>query len=157
MLKDQRRSTEVSITTQRDQSIEYLCPSARCEEGAILLGIVGEDGIVGYVTPRLIVNSEFVHQAHEGRAPEKRFRFSQPCIKSGCQQWTGSRCGLIDRVLNAIQEADTPNWSARTMPKCSIRPGCRWFAQAGPKACTGCPFVITNVRSDDQSTDIIIG
>ena len=140
----------------KPQDSSRLCPSARCEEGAILVGIVGEDGVIGYVNPQVTIGSDFVHRARKGRTPEKRFRFSQPCIESDCQQWTGCRCGVIDRVLKAVEEANVLDASSEALPKCSIRSQCRWFAQVGRKACTVCPLVITDVRPDDQSTDIVI-
>jgi len=141
------------MTDQRPHDSDRLCPSARCEEGAILVGIVGANGVVGYITPQVTINSDFVHQARKGRAPEKRFRFSQPCIESGCQQWTGCRCGVIDRALKAVEEANATDVSTRTVPKCSIRLQCRWFAQRGVEACTVCPLVITDVQSSGQSTE----
>lgn len=126
-------------------------PSARCEEGAILVGIVGENGVVGYITPQIKIDNDFVRQAHVGRAPEKRFRFSQPCIKSGCRQWTGSRCGVIDRVLGVVEETNVSSDAPiGVLPKCSIRPQCRWFAQVGRRACTVCPFVVTDLRPDER-------
>jgi hypothetical protein len=128
---------------EQTQSTERMCPSARCEEGAILLGIVGKDGVVGYVRPQMKVDAEFVRRAREGRKPEKRFRFSQPCIESGCQQWTGNRCGVIDRVLPAAQEAGAIDTSSNALPRCTIRPRCRWFAQVGRRACAVCPLVAT--------------
>ena len=54
---------------------ERLCPSARCEEGAILLGIVGKNGAVGYVRPLIKIDKNFVLEAHNGRAPENAFVF----------------------------------------------------------------------------------
>jgi len=139
-------SRSVSSERPQGQGSDRLCPSARCEEGAILLGIVGKDGVVGYVSPLITVDQDFVRQAHKGRAPEKRFRFSQPCIEGGCRQWTGSRCGVIDRALQATEEADTPDVWDGVLPKCSIRSRCRWFAQVGRRACTVCPLVMTDVE-----------
>ena len=26
-------------------------------------------------------------------------RFTAPCVREGCAQWTGSSCGVIERVL----------------------------------------------------------
>jgi hypothetical protein len=65
------------------------CPSARCQAGAVLLGIVSPDGTVAYITPQVRVDQPFVDRARQGRTPEARFRFAQPCIESGCG--TGSR------------------------------------------------------------------
>jgi hypothetical protein len=140
------------IPIQQSRTSEQLCPSARCEEGAILLGIVGEAGIVGYITPQVTIDPDFVRAAHLGRMPEKRFRFSQPCVESNCRQWTGSGCGLIDEVIEATQAANIEALVG-VPPKCSIRSRCRWFAQVGLEACAVCPLVITEGQPDDPAAE----
>ena len=135
------RPSDPSTASEGDQN-ERSCPSARCEVGAVLLGIVGRDGRVGYVTPRMTVDAEFVNAAQKGRSAEARFRFSQPCIESHCSQWTGSRCGLIDRVLESPEGSDITKQAQGTLPECVIRPSCRWFSQVGAKACEVCPLVV---------------
>lgn len=117
-----------------------LCPSGRCEEGSLLLGIVQGDGRIGFLGAPLRIDEAFVARAKEGRAPERRFRFGGRCIESGCRQWTGSRCGVIDDVM---AEAG-PQPAADGLPACGIRPQCRWFRQSGAEACAVCPFVITD-------------
>jgi hypothetical protein len=126
-----------------------LCPSARCEEGAYLVGIVGGDGVVGYVTPLLQVDTNFVRSARQGRGPERRFRFAQPCIEGGCANWDGTRCGVIDHALAAKAKADVD--VQRGLPRCSIRRWCRWFEQSGPAACSACPLVVTDLPTDRMS------
>jgi hypothetical protein len=103
--------------------------------------VIEADGTVGYITPRLTIDEEFVERARRGRAPERRFRFSGPCVEAGCRQWTGSRCGVIDRVLEAGVDDGAPERTG--LPHCAIRPSCRWFAQSGAEACGVCPLVIT--------------
>jgi hypothetical protein len=120
------------------------CPSARCEEGALLLGIVGDDGVVSYLTPRLSIDAAFVRQAYQGRAPEKRFRFAQPCAEGRCAQWTGRRCGVIDRMMAELDGLDVAE-PDRGLPACALRHVCRWFSQAGARACAACPLVITDL------------
>ena|SRR5437899_4959436 len=119
-----------------------LCPSARCEDGAVLLGVVGGDGLVGYLRPQLKIDAEFVREAKLGDTPEVRFRFSQPCIEGNCVQWTGKRCGFIQRVMRSAAALSTKGPVAG-IPACSIRKDCRWFAEYGPSACRICPLVIT--------------
>lgn len=119
----------------------YRCPSARCQEGAQLLGVVRSDGTIAYVSQRLTVDESFVQIASEGRSPEKKFRFSDQCAERGCKQWTGTECSVIGDV---IQRLPSPQ-AGESLPKCSIRPECRWFSQAGPRACAACPFVITDI------------
>ena len=125
-------------------SEDILCPSSVCKEGAILIGIVRRDGRVAFSASEIVVNSEFVRVARTGRTPEKRFRFAGRCIKNGCTQWTGSRCGVIDSLTSTARgSADE-----RDLPRCSIRPQCRWFHQSGAEACSICPDVITDLREN---------
>lgn len=125
-----------------------LCPSSRCQEGAILLGIVLADGRVAFAKDRIIVDEGFVQNATAkgSRPPESRFRFSSPCAKGGCHQWTGSRCGVIDSVM---EEARAQNYRPDTetaLQDCSIRDTCRWFEQTGADACAVCDIVVTETR-----------
>ncbi len=117
-----------------------LCPSARLNEGAILVGIVTADGTVAFAADRLVVNRDFVANARQGRSPEKRFRFADLCVKSACRQWSTDRCGVIDQVVAGIPV----NLRSPGLPQCSIRPQCRWFSQSGADACRVCSLVVTD-------------
>lgn len=120
-----------------------LCPSARCGEGAYLLGVVQRDGTVAVMPDKVQIDSEFVQIARQGRKPEARFRFAGQCYKSACQQWTDNRCGVIDSVLSEVSTSAIP---LRAAPgSCAIRNECRWFAQSGGTACSVCPSVITEL------------
>lgn len=132
--------------TEAARDTGLLCPSARAEDGAILLGVVGADGVVGYVQPLITVDENFLRKAGEGRTPEKRFRFAQPCVEAGCGYWTGSRCGVIDQAVDF--PLNDSGVSLDHLPRCSIRPSCRWFRQAGPSACSVCPFIVTDLMTD---------
>ncbi len=121
-----------------------LCPSSRCTPGAVLLGVVQSNGTIGFLKQRRIVDEFFVNLAHEGRQPEKRFRFADTCVKSGCLQWANGRCGVIDRVLAA-----NPDYkNSEQLPACSIRTNCRWYLQWGARACGICPLIVTDLRQD---------
>jgi hypothetical protein len=125
-----------------------LCPSSHCRKGAILLGIVVDDK-VAFTTHRMVVDAAFVQSATEngGHPPESRFRFSAPCVKGACSQWSGSRCGVIDGVLG---EAALQGYAVRAdeaLPNCAIRDACRWWKQAGREACGVCDLVITDSRN----------
>lgn len=121
---------------------EATCPSSQCKEGSLLLGIVQADGRMGFLGVPLEVDTSFVERAHAGRSPERRFRFASPCLECGCQQWTGSRCRVIDDVIDEV--ADT---GSSDLPRCGIRGSCRWFRQQGVDACRVCPIVITDTLS----------
>ena len=129
------------------KSLDKACPSATCEPGAAVIGIVNQEGFVSLLPRKIDVTDEFVAIAHQGNAPEKRFRFTNKCVEGGCRQWDGSRCTVIDRVLNLNPSfEDFPH-----LPGCSIRSNCRWYHQSGAKACAACPFIITdNIPEDEQ-------
>jgi len=128
--------------------MSILCPSARCREGAILLGIVLPDGRVAFSEGRTIVDREFVSVAtSEGRrAPERRFRFSSPCAQGACRQWTGAQCGVIAAAMEeaGVQHDHAP--SDHELPECAIRSDCRWFLQSGAAACAVCELIVTETR-----------
>lgn len=126
------------------------CPSAKCREGAELLGIVRSDGTIAYLGRRTTLDEQFVRIAATGRAPEKRFRFSDLCVEERCAQWAGGRCGIIDDVIQRL----TPVPLGGPLPRCSIRATCRWFGQSGPRACAVCPFVITDLRVTTADPDV---
>ena len=69
-----------------------LCPSAPAEPGALVIGVVQEDGRVAHLATPLRADEGFL--ARE-TAPETRFRFSGGCVEGRCAQWTGSACGII--------------------------------------------------------------
>ena len=116
------------------------CPSAVCEEGANLVGIVNQEGMVDFLSNPFIIDAEFVDIAFRGKQPESRFRFSNRCVENGCKQWTGHSCSVIERVLVEAEGQDFPN----KLPPCSIRASCRWYHQEGNNACFVCPFIVTD-------------
>lgn len=122
------------------------CPSAPATVGAKLFGIVQEDGRVGIFGKALTVDAAFLEKARRGRAPEKRFRFSSPCLQDGCKQWSDGQCGVIRRVLAAVGEDEPVNVEEAGLRPCAIRGTCRWFAERGRVACQVCPEVVTDTR-----------
>jgi hypothetical protein len=116
------------------------CPSARAEPGAILLGVVGEDGRVQYLKDRIEIDQDFIDLASQDGPLEQRFRFGGTCVESGCQQWDGGKCRVIETVASFLEPETTAS-----LPPCSIRPTCRWYRQAGPSACRICPLVRTEI------------
>lgn len=123
----------------------FTCPSSVCDDNALLLGVIGSNGRVGYVTPPLQVDHSFIDAvAATGGHAERRFRFAGTCVEGRCAQWTGNKCGAIEIALSTYAEVD----SDLGLPACGIRNTCRWFAQSGRAACSVCPLVITNVVTD---------
>lgn len=120
-----------------------LCPSATCHPDAMLLGVVQGDQTVTLLPEPIKITQEFIDIATANGEPEKNFRFAGKCAKGGCNQWTGTSCGVMDR-LSAINEKLEAEIAG--LPECSIRSQCRWFSQEGKKACIICPYVVTNMQ-----------
>jgi len=121
----------------------------------VLLGIVLPSGRVAFASDRVVVTEEFDRIAREGRQPEKRFRFAGRCIQRGCRQWTGERCGFIDRVVeDADARGNEPaeGLGVDELQPCSVRDGCRWFHQHGARACRVCPGVIMDMTPEFDPT-----
>lgn len=132
------------------QEANKLCPSSTATEGALLLGLVQGDKSVALLQTPLPIDQAFIDKAKPLGSLEKRFRFANKCIKSGCKQWTGSRCGVIQTLAeinkNIVMEND--------LKPCLIRPRCRWFSEEGKSACTICTFVVTNNMEEEELVDI---
>lgn len=137
----------------QEPSEELLCPSGRCSVGSSLIGIVGPDGRLGYLTPPLEVDARFVEISKRGRAPESRFRFSEPCLGQNCEHWADNECGLIGRMCASADNQPALSDDSG-LPRCGIRSRCRWFNQRGREACGVCPFVVRVPRlphMDDEA------
>ena len=118
------------------------CPSSKCEDGAILLGIRRKDGKIAFISQKMTVNEEFVRIASQDGTPESKFRFGNVCVNDSCKQWENDRCGVIDKIMGVVGKIKEPS----TLPNCSIREQCRWYEQIGGKACVVCPEIITDSR-----------
>jgi hypothetical protein len=125
------------------------CPSALGQVGSNLLGVVNPSGTVGFFEEPIEVTQEFLNDAGDFDNIERRFRFSNKCVQSGCKQWTGTACGVIKAVL-ALDAIPANN----DLPDCSIRSNCRWFFQEGAAACNGCRYVVTNVSEQTSNNEV---
>ena len=128
---------------------EATCPSAPPEPGSALLGIVLAKGQVAYVNPPTPATQEMLDSfAASGIPIENRMRFSGRCMEHRCVQWKGApgegRCGLIDHAL--VELGITKD--SESLPHCSIRATCRWFAQHKRVACAACPEIIRRPSAD---------
>lgn len=138
----------LSRTEKRESS---LCPAARCEPGAHLVGVVQPSGRVAFLPPGGRVDEEFSRLAS---CPQStvRFRYASRCTESACCHWQGQRCAALDEV-----RAHLAPFAQTTAPHCAIRPQCHWHQQAGDAACAVCPLVITEMMvleepEPDQNT-----
>jgi hypothetical protein len=62
----------LTMNCKRDGDTQLLCPSARCGEGALMVGIIGAEGKIGYISPSFPVDKKFIEQTRTGRAPEQQ-------------------------------------------------------------------------------------
>ena len=138
-------------TDCRTPGRERSCPSAPCREGALLIGVMTRRGTLAYVQPPTRVDAEFVERANALGRPESRFRFSVPCIESGCPQWTGQGCAVVDEVLEAESENAA---SPAALPQCAIRSTCRWYYQRGATACAVCPLVVADIGGTETFSSL---
>ena len=121
---------KVRLTILEDgPTASHTCPSGQAVEGALLLGVVREDGHVAFLGTPLPVNQEFIDKASQHGAPERRFRFATPCQETGCAQWGKGRCSVGDRATRLLEPGP------EELRACAIRETCRWWAQNVASAC----------------------
>ncbi|MEU8524918.1 MULTISPECIES: hypothetical protein [Streptomyces] len=105
-----------------------------------------EQGSLAYLPMPVVVDPAFAARLQEAGEPERRYRFSRPCIEGACSQWTGEGCGVVDHLVD--DDADGPEHRRVTdqgaLPVCGIRRDCRWFSQRGAAACAACPTVVAD-------------
>jgi hypothetical protein len=136
------------------------CPSAPCEEGALLLGVMTSSGRLAYLQPPTKVDAEFVAKVKARGRPEQAYRFSSPCVEAACPQWTGESCGIGEMIA---QQAETvPEPRSTGLPTCAIRSSCRWYSEQGRDACMVCPLIVADTGGTEtyrsmQARDAISG
>jgi hypothetical protein len=69
--------------------------------------------------------------------PTQVFRFAATCQEGACSHFDGTDCRLATRLVQLMPAVDA------SLPRCSIRPTCRWFQQEGKAACQRCPQIVT--------------
>ena len=125
-----------------------LCPSAQptMQDGRVL-GVVqpvGEGFEVSYLEQPLEVTPEVLALAGPAH-PTEVFRLAAPCQTHRCPHYDGSDCSLVTRIVQIMPMV------VDQLPRCQIRPECRWFHQEGAVACRRCPQVST-VNYDASET-----
>lgn len=77
--------------------------------------------------------------------PTQLFRFAAPCERNGCKNWSGSRCRVVEKLVQVLPAVTS------TLPDCKLRLACRWFQQEGESACHRCPQVLTDDKHYEAS------
>ncbi len=94
---------------------------------------------VGYLTETVPVTEDLLTSLGQTSAPEV-LRVAAPCMHGACAHFEEGACALAGRVARMLGPV------VGTLPRCAIRPSCRWFREQGPAACVRCPQVVTNSR-----------
>jgi hypothetical protein len=118
-----------------------LCPSAQADwQGSVAIGVVGGSANEPRVThfPNALPVTKDLIALTKPVTPGEVFRFAAPCRCGGCVHFNEEECHLATRIVQLL-----PSVSER-LPRCSIRPYCRWWRQEGKAACLRCPQVITD-------------
>ena len=122
---------------------ELHCPSApaNAPDAKVFGVIVGSHDAprVAYLEEPTPFTEETAALA-EGLDPGEVFRVTSRCFESGCVHYQSSRCSLGDEIHSRAP-------SVESLPPCSIRAQCRWFAEQGPSVCLRCPAVVTSKPS----------
>jgi hypothetical protein len=122
------------------------CPSASPDaDGAQLFGIVlgtAEAPETMFIGPRP-PDPEILARAAPA-TPAEVFRFTARCQEKGCGYFASGRCGVAAAVV-----AHLPEVADGSLPRCGIRPQCRWWHEQGVAACRRCPTVVTDDRARD--------
>ncbi|WP_149184221.1 hypothetical protein [Streptomyces sp. TRM49041] len=126
------------------------CPSGAPDRPeSVVLGVrSGPDGQVDYLAAPLPA-AEVVATLPEGIPPTRVLRFASHCV-SECANRVGTTCGLADRML-----ALPPPEATGPVPRCHLRPHCKWWHQTGPSACHHCPAVATTPLADDTLAALV--
>lgn len=119
------------------------CPSAQPGlSHSAIIGIVDKghnsESVAYLPEPVAVTDSTIVAFTGSPVQATQLFRFAAPCEKGGCSNWTGSSCGVAQRVVQILPAV------VAELPDCKLRPVCRWFRQEGKQACVRCPQVITD-------------
>jgi hypothetical protein len=129
------------LERSRARDTAPLCPSAQADwQDSVVFGVVGgtaDEPRVTQLDAPVPLDDELLDQV-DPVTPAEVFRMAAPCLCSGCVHFEDETCNLAKRIVKVL-----PPVTAR-LPKCSIRPRCRWWRQEGPAACARCPQVVTD-------------
>ena len=122
-----------------------VCPSAQPDMAdAKVFGVMTgtqQDGLrVAYLNEVQPVAPDILAASGPLEPPDV-MRIAAPCMGDGCTHFDGTNCMLATRIATMLDPV------VRSLPRCAIRPTCRWFKQEGAEACVRCPQVVTNQRT----------
>jgi hypothetical protein len=113
-----------------------------------VLGVRTESGMAYLDTP--VPAPPAVDLVPPGIDPRRVLRFASHCV-SDCAHWQREACSLVEKIVVTVPAAGggAAGGGAAGVPRCHLRPRCRWWRQTGPAACRRCPLVETFVAAGD--------
>ncbi|HEV2426057.1 MAG TPA: nitrogen fixation protein [Terriglobia bacterium] len=139
---------EDRTVTDRPSGGGLLCPSSRgALADSVLIGVVTAqaDGPRVVPTERALPVTPEILALAEPVSPSEVFRFASPCQAGKCPHFQNQACQLAVRSVKLLEPVEDG------LPKCSIRPHCRWFRQEGAAICKRCPQVVTDQFSPSET------
>jgi hypothetical protein len=117
-----------------------MCPSAQPEiPGSVAFGVIAgtvERPHVAWIERPVPVTPELLSMTAPV-SPTQVLRIAAPCQENACGHFDGVDCRLATRLVQLLPQV------VESLPRCQIRPNCRWFLQEGSAACRVCPQVVT--------------
>ena len=118
----------------------FTCPSAQPDMlQARVIGVVAgtpEEPRIAYLKDEAVIDVAALPDVSPMAVTEV-FRFAARCEEDRCSQYADGRCSLGQRLVDGVDPV------VDSLPSCTIRNTCRWFAEQGRAACLRCPQVIT--------------
>lgn len=132
-----------------------LCPSAQADwEGSVAIGVCGgtaDEPRLTHFESALPLDDDLLSLA-DPVTPAEVFRMAAPCLCTGCVHFENATCRLAERLVQILPAVTSH------LPKCPIRPHCRWWQQEGAAACLRCPQVVTdNYNAADEMRRVAYG
>ncbi len=119
-----------------------MCPSAQPDlESGVVIGVVSgtaPEPRIAYLE-RPVSQDEGVLGLASPAKPTEVFRLASPCATISCQHFDGSSCRLVSRIVQLLKPV------VGEIPRCHLRPTCRWWAQEGAPACVRRPQIVTEL------------
>jgi len=127
----------------------YSCPSAQPDMlEARVIGVLGGTAAeprIAYLAQEAVIAAAEIPPT-PGVDPVEAFRLAARCEDHRCAQHVagaeGGRCGLGARIVAQLDPV------VASLPSCTIRATCRWYAEQGREACLRCPQVVTLIPRD---------
>ena len=125
--------------TDQPMSCPSSDPSAKDARVFAVIGGTAEEPRASFLAKGVEVPAELL-ATPEGIAPKRIFRFTGKCENGACGQFANGNCQLGKTVSRMMADV------VDTVPACTIRGDCRWYAENGPAICRKCPQVVTTVQ-----------